>query len=151
MKFKSQGVQSFLVLFLIPVPNINYLRGHSEFYMFLYDIRLSTVDKGDIWWLLSYLGFFIGNLLRWTHDLSPCVQTYRLNNVWKPIRISYFIWYYHKYSFYFLPERVHKLSSGKTSETLPILDILDLVYPYSLVPIKMCMDCETCGLLNHCT
>ena len=26
----------------------------------------------------------------------------------------------------------------------------DLVYPNSLVPIKMCSDCETCGLLNHC-
>ena len=27
----------------------------------------------------------------------------------------------------------------------------DLVYPFnSLVPIKMCLDCETCGLLNHC-
>ena len=24
----------------------------------------------------------------------------------------------------------------------------DLVYPNSLVPIKMCSDCETCGLLN---
>ena len=26
----------------------------------------------------------------------------------------------------------------------------DLVYPNNLVPIKMCSDCETCGLLNHC-
>ena len=26
----------------------------------------------------------------------------------------------------------------------------DLVYPNSMVPIKMCSDCETCGLLNHC-
>ena len=26
----------------------------------------------------------------------------------------------------------------------------DLVYPNSLMPIKMCSDCETCGLLNHC-
>ena len=26
----------------------------------------------------------------------------------------------------------------------------DLVYPNSLVPIKMCSDCQTCGLLNHC-
>ena len=26
----------------------------------------------------------------------------------------------------------------------------DLVYPNSLVPIEMCSDCETCGLLNHC-
>ena len=25
-----------------------------------------------------------------------------------------------------------------------------LIYPNSLVPIKMCLDCETCGLLNHC-
>ena len=25
-----------------------------------------------------------------------------------------------------------------------------LVYPNNLVPIKMCSDCETCGLLNHC-
>ena len=25
----------------------------------------------------------------------------------------------------------------------------DLVYPNSLAPIKMCSDCETCGLLNH--
>ena len=23
-------------------------------------------------------------------------------------------------------------------------------YPNSLVPIKMCANCETCGLLNHC-
>ena len=26
----------------------------------------------------------------------------------------------------------------------------DFVYRTSLVPIKMCSDCETCGLLNHC-
>ena len=26
----------------------------------------------------------------------------------------------------------------------------DLVYPNSLAPIKMCSDCETCRLLNHC-
>ena len=26
----------------------------------------------------------------------------------------------------------------------------DLVYPNSLAPIKMCSDCETFGLLNHC-
>ena len=26
----------------------------------------------------------------------------------------------------------------------------DLIYPNSLVPIIMCSDCETCGLLNHC-
>ena len=26
----------------------------------------------------------------------------------------------------------------------------DLVYPNSLVPIKMCSNCEAFGLLNHC-
>ena len=29
-----------------------------------------------------------------------------------------------------------------------INDQSDLVYPNSLVPIKMCSDCETCGLLR---
>ena len=26
----------------------------------------------------------------------------------------------------------------------------DLVYTNSLVPIRICLDCETYGLLNHC-
>ena len=26
----------------------------------------------------------------------------------------------------------------------------DLIYPTSLMPIKICSDCETCGFLNHC-
>ena len=26
----------------------------------------------------------------------------------------------------------------------------DLVYPNNAVPIKMCLECGTCGLLNHC-
>ena len=33
---------------------------------------------------------------------------------------------------------------------LPHGILSDLVYPNSVVPIIMCMDCEICGLLNHC-
>ena len=53
---------------------------------------------------------------------------------------------------------------GQAPPTSPVVDWLvsmwlklqrqfkrsDLVYPKSLVPIKMCSDCETCGLLNNC-
>ena len=42
------------------------------------------------------------------------------------------------------------LGGGEDSPS-KILTVLqsDLIYPNSLVPIKMCSDCETCGLLNH--
>ena len=40
----------------------------------------------------------------------------------------------------------HALVSGEGKSTKLQSD---LVYPNSLVPIKMRSDCETCGLLNH--
>ena len=40
-------------------------------------------------------------------------------------------------------------TSGRKGGCLPFDIQSDLVYLNSVVPIKMCSDCETCGLLKH--
>ena len=46
----------------------------------------------------------------------------------------------------FNPPLPSKKQTNKNAEDIET----GLVYPNSLLPIKMCSDCETCGLLNDC-